>query len=86
MTLQAQIYEREGHDEQAYLLLFRHAQLVLVHLSKHPDAQKDEKDRQALVKAEKQVEKNLTKLEVLKPRINKRYERYTQLLRRQRSA
>ncbi|KAJ5769293.1 hypothetical protein N7520_003852 [Penicillium odoratum] len=78
---EAQIYEREGHDEQAYLLLFRHAQLVLVNLSRHPDAAKDEKNRMALVAAEKEVEKNLAKLEILKPRINKRYERYTQLMR-----
>ncbi|KAJ5115929.1 hypothetical protein N7456_000277 [Penicillium angulare] len=77
---EARIYEREGHDEQAYLLLFRHAQLVLVNLSKHPDANKDD-TRQALVAAEKEVEKNLAKLEVLRPRINKRYERYTQLMR-----
>ncbi|KAJ5153312.1 uncharacterized protein N7482_009790 [Penicillium canariense] len=82
---EAQIYEREGHDEQAYLLLFRHAQLVLVHLSKHPDARKDDKDRKALIGAEKEVEKNLAKLEVLKPRINKRYERYTQLMRERQS-
>ncbi|KAJ5614417.1 hypothetical protein N7528_008071 [Penicillium herquei] len=78
---EAAIYEREGHDEQTYLLLFRHAQLVLVNLSKHPDANKDDKDRKALIAAEKEVEKGLAKLEVLKPRINKRYERYTQLMR-----
>ncbi|KAF7714843.1 AMSH-like protease sst2 [Penicillium ucsense] len=82
---EAQIYEREGHDEQVYLLLFRHAQLVLVNLSKHPDAQKNESDRQALIKAEKEVERNLARLEVLKPRINKRYERYTQLMRERES-
>ncbi|CEJ57249.1 Putative SMAD6 interacting protein AMSH [Penicillium brasilianum] len=85
LTQEAQIYEREGHDEQAYLLLFRHAQLVLVHLSKHPDAQKNGKDRQLLLQAEKEVEKNLAKLEALKPRINKRYERYTQLMRERQS-
>ncbi|KAJ5555150.1 hypothetical protein N7535_007593 [Penicillium sp. DV-2018c] len=78
---EAVIYEREGRDEQAYLILFRHAQLVLVHLSKHPDAKKNDDDRTALVAAEKQVEKNLSKLENLRPRINKRYERYTQLMR-----
>lgn len=38
-----------------------------------------------MVKAEKEVEKNLTKLEALKPRINKRYERYTQLMRERQS-
>ncbi|KAJ5520176.1 hypothetical protein N7463_000629 [Penicillium fimorum] len=78
---EAHIYEREGHDEQAYLILFRHAQLILVHLSKHPDTKKNEEDRKALVAAEKEVEKNLSKLEILRPRINKRYERYTQLMR-----
>ncbi|CAG8922198.1 unnamed protein product [Penicillium salamii] len=78
---EAHIYEREGHDEQAYFILFRHAQLVLVNLSKHPDTKKNEEDRKALIAAEKEVQKNLGKLEVLKPRINKRYERYTQLMR-----
>ncbi|KAJ5119769.1 hypothetical protein N7448_010438 [Penicillium atrosanguineum] len=81
---EAQIYEREGRDEQAYLLLFRHAQLILVRLTNHPDAAKDE-NRKTLVAAEKEVAKNLVKLEVLKPRINKRYERYTQLMRERQS-
>lgn len=54
-------------------------------MSKHPDAAKDEKDRRALVAAEKEVAKNLAVLEVLKPRINKRYERYTQLMRERQS-
>ncbi|KAH2038024.1 hypothetical protein KXV43_007287 [Aspergillus fumigatus] len=77
---EARIYEREGHDEQTYLLLFRHAQLVLVNLANHPDA-KDEKYRKALMEAEKDVRINLGKLEALKPRINKRYEHYVQLMR-----
>ena len=80
LRTQARIYEREGRDEQAYLLLFRHAQLVLVNLAKHPDA-KDEKYRKALMDEEKEVQTSLGKLEVLKPRINKRYERYTQMTR-----
>lgn len=76
---QAAIYDREGRDEQAYLLLFRHAQLVLVHLVNHPDA-KEEKNRHALLAAEKQVKVNIEKLETLKPQINKRYERYQRLI------
>ncbi|PLB52733.1 putative endosome-associated ubiquitin isopeptidase [Aspergillus steynii IBT 23096] len=80
LVREAHIYEREGHDEQTYLLLFRHAQLVLVNLSSHPDA-KDEANRKALMEAENEVRRNLKKLETLKPRINKRYERYTQLMR-----
>ena len=61
-------------------MLFRHAQLVIRNLSAHPDA-KQGKNRLGLVQANKDVEHNLLKLEVLKPRINKRYERYEQLLR-----
>ncbi|KAE8350439.1 hypothetical protein BDV28DRAFT_139097 [Aspergillus coremiiformis] len=76
---EARIYEREGHDEQAYFLLFRHAQLVLVNLAKHSEA-KDEKNRIALMEAEKEVSRNLHKLEVLKPRINKRHKRYIELM------
>ena len=78
--LQADIYEHEGNDQQTYLLLFRHAQLVIRNLSTHPDA-KQGKNRLALAQANKDVEHDLMKLEVLKPRINKRYERYEQLLR-----
>jgi STAM-binding protein len=74
---QAAVYEREGYDEQAYLLLFRHAQLVLVNLVNHPGAN-DPNNRLGLVAAEKQVKVNLEKLEALKPRINKRYEQYKQ--------
>lgn len=59
--------------------------MILVHLSKHPDTKKNEEDRKALVAAEKEVEKNLSKLEILRPRINKRYERYTQLMRERES-
>ncbi|KAL5365723.1 hypothetical protein BJX96DRAFT_159614 [Aspergillus floccosus] len=80
LVKEAYIYTREGNDEQAYLLLFRHAQLVLVNLAKHPDA-KEETNRKALFQAEQEVKKNLEILEALKPRINKRYERYVQLMR-----
>ncbi|KAE8357244.1 hypothetical protein BDV27DRAFT_139711 [Aspergillus caelatus] len=76
---EARIYEREGHDEQAYFLLFRHAQLVLVNLAKHSEA-KDEQNRKALMEAEKEVSRNLEKLEILRPRINKRHKRYTELM------
>ncbi|KAN0073878.1 endosome-associated ubiquitin isopeptidase [Elaphomyces granulatus] len=74
---EAEIYEREGHDEKAYLLLFRHAQLVLVHLLNGP---KDEPNRKPLLQVEREVKVTLQKLEVLKPRINRRYERYMQLM------
>ena len=53
---------------------------MIRNLSTHPDA-KQGKNRHALAQANKNVEHDLMKLEVLKPRINKRYERYEQLLR-----
>lgn len=52
---------------------------MLVNLTRHPDA-KDEVYRKALMEAEKEVSRNLKTLETLKPRINKRYERYKQLM------
>lgn len=79
-AVQAEIYEREGNDQQTYLLLYRHAQLVIRYLSEHPDA-KQVQNKKSLQRATKEVNGNLKKLEQLKPRINKRYERYEQLLR-----
>ncbi|OAX85006.1 hypothetical protein ACJ72_00631 [Emergomyces africanus] len=80
LVKEASIYEREGNDQQAYLLLFRHAQLVLSHIATHPDARQED-NRKAVAAAKREVQANLNKLELLKPRINKRYERYSQLLR-----
>ncbi|KAI9725061.1 MAG: hypothetical protein M1812_000337 [Candelaria pacifica] len=76
---EARIYEREGNEQQAYLLLYRHAQLVVKYLASHPDARSHE-NRLALVEAKTAVQKSLAKLEVLRPRINKRFERYEELL------
>ena len=52
---------------------------MIRNLSTHPDARQG-KNRLALAQANKDVQNGLLKLEVLKPRINKRYERYEQLL------
>ena len=60
-------------------MLFRHAQLVLGNLTTHPECKLSE-NRQGLAQAEKDVNKNLKKLEVLKPRINARFHRYEQLV------
>lgn len=62
------------------MLLFRHATLVLRHLSIHPDALQPT-HRLALLRANKDVQSSLAKLEVLKPRLNKRYESYEQNLK-----
>lgn len=76
--LQADIYEHEGNEQQTYLLLFRHAQLVLGRLTQHPDV--GPTNRAALAKAEEDVKAGLAKMEVLKPRINKKYERYSRIV------
>ena len=61
-------------------MFFRHAQLVLVNLAEHPEA-KNEENRAALAAAEKEVKGGIEKMEVLRPRINKRYEAYAKLTR-----
>lgn len=63
---------REGDDEMTYFLLFRHAHLFLAHLSTHPEY-KQNLDTKAL---EREVNQNLKTLDILKPRINKRYEEF----------
>ena len=60
--------------------MYRHAQLIVVNLPEHPDTAQPE-NRTALARAKKEVGKNLRKLESLQPRINKRYERFEQLIR-----
>lgn len=64
----------------AYLLLYRHANLVLETLPAHPHA-KDAQYRQQWIDARKAVRRSLGKMEVLKPRINKRHERYQERLK-----
>ena len=53
---------------------------MLGSLPQHPDARLAA-NRIALAQAEKDVNCNLAKLEILKPRINKRYERFEQLIK-----
>lgn len=57
---------------------------MLVNLAKHPEVRQGQ-NRKTLVEAENQVKTNIEKLETLKPRINKRYERYAQLMRERKS-
>lgn len=61
-------------------MLFRHAQLVLRDLRTHPDARQVQ-NHSILLQAEQEVENSLAKLEILKPRLNRRHQRYEQLLR-----
>lgn len=79
---QAQVYEAEGNDAQTYLLLYRHADLVLQKLQGHPDRNKPE-NRKALNAATAAVNRDLKKLEEIAPRIKKRHEEYEARRKRQ---
>ncbi|KAF9701349.1 hypothetical protein EKO04_000590 [Ascochyta lentis] len=82
MQKEAQVYEAEGNDAQTYLLLYRHADLVLQHLQTHPDKTKPE-NRKALSAATAAVYSDLKKLEQIAPRIKRRHEEYQERRRRQ---
>lgn len=64
----------------AYLLLYRHAHLILDDLPTHPHA-KDAQFKPQWVDARKAVRRSLGKMEVLKPRINKKYEKHQERLK-----
>jgi hypothetical protein len=85
MQKEAQVYEAEGNDAQTYLLLYRHADLVLQKLQGHPDRNKPE-NRKALNAATAAVSRDLKKLEEIAPRIKKRHEEHEERRRRQREA
>ncbi|KAJ4319377.1 hypothetical protein N0V94_003967, partial [Neodidymelliopsis sp. IMI 364377] len=82
MQKEAQVYEAEGNDAQTYLLLYRHADLVLQHLQSHPDKTKPE-NRKALNAATATVRSDLKKLEQIAPRIKRRHEEYQERRGRQ---
>lgn len=71
---------REGDEETTYLLLFRHAHLILSQLPAHPQA-RDKANKLLLKEAEKEVNRNFKVLDLLKPRINEKYERYVKLIK-----
>ncbi|OAP65455.1 hypothetical protein AYL99_01427 [Fonsecaea erecta] len=80
MLKEAEVYVREGDEETTYLLLFRHAHLILSQLPAHPQA-RDKANKLLLKEAEKEVNTNFKVLDLLKPRINERYERYVKLIK-----
>ncbi|KAH8727174.1 hypothetical protein GQ44DRAFT_770607 [Phaeosphaeriaceae sp. PMI808] len=85
MQKEAQVYEAEGNDAQTYLLLYRHADLVLQKLQTHPDRNQPQ-NKKALHAATTTVYSDLRKLETIAPRIKKRYEEYQERKRRQQDA
>lgn len=81
LLTEAAICEQENNLAQAYLYLYRHAQLVLTRLPQHPDY-KDPKFKAELSLARKSLQRNLVKLEQWKPRITLEHQRYVKAMER----
>ncbi|KAI7645517.1 hypothetical protein KC318_g19988, partial [Hortaea werneckii] len=79
LLTEAAICEQDGNIQMAYLYLYRHAELVLDKLPKHPDY-KDPSARDELAQARKALQKNIRKLEDWKPRIESEFSRYAKAL------
>ncbi|KAL6252354.1 hypothetical protein RBB50_000072 [Rhinocladiella similis] len=81
MLKQADTYMREGDEETTYMLFFRYAHLILSQLPQHPQYRdKTATHLQGLMQeAEKEVNDILKMLDLMKPRINERYNRYVKV-------
>lgn len=85
LLTEAAVCEQEGNFSQAYLYLYRHAELVLAKLPEHPDY-RNPKLKPELSQTRKSVQRNLVKLELWKPRINADYQRYVSAMERRDAA
>jgi STAM-binding protein len=81
LMTEAAICEQEGNLSQAYLYLYRHAELVLAKLPEHPEY-KDPQFKPELSQARKSLQRNLVKLEQWKPRINREHQHYAEAMER----
>jgi STAM-binding protein len=81
LLTEAAICEQEGNFSQAYLYLYRHAELVLAKLPEHHDY-KNPRFKPELSQARKSLQRNLVKLEQWKPRINQEHQRYAKAMER----
>ncbi|KAE9992576.1 hypothetical protein Vi05172_g11497 [Venturia inaequalis] len=75
MQKQAQSYERDGNEQDAYLFYMRHALLGLEKLSIHPETRQPQ-NKSAYAKLKLDIKKNLGQLETLRPKIEERYEQH----------
>jgi STAM-binding protein len=80
---QAQSYERDGNEQDAYLFYLRHALLVMEKLSAHPDLKLPE-NKDAWKKMGNDLKANMSKMELLKPGIQRRHEEYLQMVAKRR--
>ncbi|KAI5790621.1 putative endosome-associated ubiquitin isopeptidase [Peziza echinospora] len=75
MLKEANIYEREGNEQQAYLLLLRHAELLIKYLPDHPQMRLQENLKHVRLMRQ-QVGEDVNRLERLRPRIHARFTAY----------
>ncbi|KAF2429609.1 hypothetical protein EJ08DRAFT_590456 [Tothia fuscella] len=81
---QAQSYDRDGNEQDAYLFYLRHATLLLDKLGKHPEL-KAPGNQATYMKATKGLAFNLNRMESLKPAIEQRHEQYVQAAARRKA-
>lgn len=74
---EALIYQQEGNDQQAYLLFMRYAALVAERFPLHPSF-KDPEYHLVLNSVKKNLPSVLDSMEILKPKINSRYNAWHQ--------
>lgn len=82
---EAHIYEQERNDQQAYLLLMRYAVLISENINTHPSAN-DPENKAGLKAVRKTIPDVIDRLELLKPRINARYNNWQRALERRKDA
>ncbi|KAK6349952.1 hypothetical protein TWF696_006208 [Orbilia brochopaga] len=79
---EADVYYKEGNEEQAFLLYMRHMNLIVTHLPSHPQA-RDPRYEKLLVDMNTKFPAIAGRMEKLKTAINSRYEAYQRERQRQ---
>ncbi|CAK4030717.1 AMSH-like protease sst2 [Lecanosticta acicola] len=78
---EAAMCEEDGNYQMAYLYRYRHCQLILTKLPAHPEY-RDERYKDELARARREVMSGLKKMEAWKPRIIQEYQRYVKAMER----
>jgi len=81
MEREAANCERQDNVQDAYFFLYRHAEFCMTKIATHPERKQPE-FKPLIARVTKEVKEDLAKLEILKPEIQKRYQRYQESLRR----
>ncbi|KAI5842456.1 putative endosome-associated ubiquitin isopeptidase [Morchella snyderi] len=82
---EAVIYQKEGNEQRAYLLLVRMAELLVHYLPKHPDYHRPENARH-VASTRSCLREAIARLEYLRPRLEARYDAYQRVLARRASS